>query len=56
LNPKLNLPYELLELVNAFPFGVADSPCTKFDFIPYLPFRERAVYLADLYYKNTAWM
>ncbi|PBK60443.1 hypothetical protein ARMSODRAFT_966033 [Armillaria solidipes] len=55
--PKdLDLPLELLDLVNAFPLGMKDCNYSKFIFAPYLPTQERAMYLAELYYQNTAWM
>lgn len=55
--PKdLDLPLELLDLVNAFPLGLKDCNYSKFIFAPYLPTQERAMYLAELYYQNTAWM
>ncbi|KAK0488806.1 hypothetical protein IW261DRAFT_1327039 [Armillaria novae-zelandiae] len=55
--PKdLDLPLEILDLVNAFPLGMKDCNYSKFIFAPYLPTQERAMYLAELYYQNTAWM
>ncbi|KAI0048107.1 hypothetical protein FA95DRAFT_1518037 [Auriscalpium vulgare] len=56
-NPKrLGLPFEVLELVHSFPFGHYEhSYCTAL-FNPYLPSRERATQLAELYYANIAWM
>ncbi|KAF8920617.1 fungal-specific transcription factor domain-containing protein [Mucidula mucida] len=53
---NLDLPYELVDLVNSFPFGMKDCSYTKIIFAPYIPTQERAMYLAELYYKNTAWM
>ncbi|KDQ61553.1 hypothetical protein JAAARDRAFT_704939 [Jaapia argillacea MUCL 33604] len=56
-DPKyLGLPFELLELANAFPFGLRDSPYSKHLFYSFVPPRERALELADLYYRNAAWM
>ncbi|KAK0457651.1 uncharacterized protein EV420DRAFT_1546715 [Desarmillaria tabescens] len=55
--PKdLDLPLEILDLVNAFPLGMKECNYSKFIFAPYLPTQERAMYLAELYYQNTAWM
>ncbi|KIY70299.1 hypothetical protein CYLTODRAFT_371232 [Cylindrobasidium torrendii FP15055 ss-10] len=53
---RLDLPYELVHLVNSFPFGLKDCNYTKSIFVQYMPTQERAMYLADLYYKNSAWM
>ncbi|KAJ8094760.1 hypothetical protein PM082_010766 [Marasmius tenuissimus] len=53
---RLTLPYELLELMNAFPFGIKTSAHTKTLFAPFLPSRSRAEYIAGLYYKYAAWM
>ncbi|TFK32802.1 fungal-specific transcription factor domain-containing protein [Crucibulum laeve] len=55
--PKhLDLPQEIINLLNAFPFGLKDNPYSRFLFIPYLPTRERAMELTELYYINVAWM
>jgi hypothetical protein len=55
--PKyLGLPAEVLELVYAFPFGFPDRAHMIADFIKYIPFRERAVGLVDLYYTHGSWM
>ncbi|KAH9967272.1 fungal-specific transcription factor domain-containing protein [Russula dissimulans] len=54
--PKnLGLPQEILELVYAFPFGFPDRAFMIPDFLKYIPFRDRAVGLADLYYTHAAW-
>ncbi|KAI0060962.1 hypothetical protein BV25DRAFT_1870945 [Artomyces pyxidatus] len=53
---RLGLPFEILELVHAFPFGLLDHSCTKTDFLHYIPSRERAIELTNLYYVNAAWM
>ncbi|THU99159.1 hypothetical protein K435DRAFT_828264 [Dendrothele bispora CBS 962.96] len=50
------LPYELIELMNAFPFGLKDCSYNKYLLIPYLPMQNRAMQLVDLYYKEVAWM
>jgi hypothetical protein len=56
-DPKfLGLPYETLELVYAFPFGFPDRTHMIADFAKYIPFRDRAIGLADLYYTNAAWL
>jgi hypothetical protein len=52
----LGLPREITELVHAFPFGVCDPARLIADFAEYIPFRQRANELADLYYTNAAWM
>ncbi|KIJ65704.1 hypothetical protein HYDPIDRAFT_110852 [Hydnomerulius pinastri MD-312] len=56
-DPKyLGLPFEIVDLCNAYPFGQRESVCTKHAFLPFIPTRERALHLADLYYCNVAWM
>ncbi|KAG2145129.1 hypothetical protein DEU56DRAFT_194357 [Suillus clintonianus] len=56
-DPKyLGLPFEIIDLCNAYPFGLKDSQYTKFLFLPFLPPRERALQLTDIYYRNVAWM
>jgi hypothetical protein len=57
MEPKyLGLPYEILELVQAFPLGLRDRAHMMADFITYIPLRERANELAELYYCNAAWL
>ncbi|KAK7061130.1 hypothetical protein VNI00_000866 [Paramarasmius palmivorus] len=53
---RITLPYELLELMNAFPFGMKSAPYIKSLFTGFLPSRARATFIADLYYKYVAWM
>ncbi|KAG6899879.1 hypothetical protein C0993_005849 [Termitomyces sp. T159_Od127] len=53
---RLNLPDEILSLMNAFPFGFKDCPYNKSIFIRYLPHKERAMELACVYYSSAAWM
>ncbi|KIK09061.1 hypothetical protein K443DRAFT_672096 [Laccaria amethystina LaAM-08-1] len=53
---QFDLPREILDLMNAFPFGLKDCPHSKNVFIQYIPSRDRAQELASLYYTNIAWM
>ncbi|KAG7093883.1 hypothetical protein E1B28_007522 [Marasmius oreades] len=53
---RLTLPYEILELMNAFPFGLKSAQHAKLLFAQFLPSRSRADYILDLYYKWVAWM
>ncbi|KAH7914825.1 fungal-specific transcription factor domain-containing protein [Hygrophoropsis aurantiaca] len=56
-DPKyLGLPFEIIDLCNAFPFGLKDCPYGKYHFLPFIPDRGRALRLVDLYYENFAWM
>ncbi|KAG1741151.1 hypothetical protein EDB19DRAFT_739063 [Suillus lakei] len=56
-DPKyLGLPFEIIDLCNAYPFGLKDSQYTKFLFFSFIPPRERALQLMELYYRNVAWM
>lgn len=52
----LGLPFEILDLVNAFPLGLKDSQYTKTQFLSFLPSKERAMEIADLYYSHYTWM
>ncbi|KAI0255861.1 fungal-specific transcription factor domain-containing protein, partial [Lactifluus subvellereus] len=54
--PEYLVPREIAELVHAFPFGVCDRAHLIADFAEYIPSRERANELADLYYTNAAWL
>ncbi|EIW79263.1 hypothetical protein CONPUDRAFT_127232 [Coniophora puteana RWD-64-598 SS2] len=52
----LGLPWEIMDLCNAYPFGLRDTAYNKWQFASYIPPRARALRLADLYYENVAWM
>ena len=52
----LGMPFEIMDLGNAFPMGLKDSPYSKSQFVPFLPSRERAIELANIYYSNVAFM
>ncbi|KAF8159717.1 hypothetical protein B0H34DRAFT_655640, partial [Crassisporium funariophilum] len=53
---NLDLPLEIFELSNAFPFGLKDCPYHKDIFFEYLPNKDRAVEITNLYYTTAAWM
>ncbi|KAL4073016.1 fungal-specific transcription factor domain-containing protein [Scleroderma yunnanense] len=53
---NLGLPSEIIQLCNAYPFGLRENPYTKYPFLQFIPSRARALYLAELYYENMAWM
>ena len=53
---QLNLPKEIIELFNAFPFGMRDRPHNKSYFLPFVPTRGRALQLLEHYYQSFAWM
>ncbi|KAI0048106.1 hypothetical protein FA95DRAFT_1595332 [Auriscalpium vulgare] len=56
-DPKgLGLTVEILELVHSFPFGPYETFHSTALFSPYIPSRERAIQLVDLYYVNLAWI
>ncbi|KAI0041617.1 hypothetical protein FA95DRAFT_1598877 [Auriscalpium vulgare] len=56
-NPKrLGLPVDILELVESFPLGPYQHPHSTVMFVPFLPSRERAIRLVDLYYEHMAWV
>jgi hypothetical protein len=46
----------MIDLMNAFPFGVRDSPYSKGMFLDYVPDFRKAHRLADLYFINIGWM
>lgn len=51
------LPKQLMELVNAFPFGSQNLPQgIKDEFLLYLPTPERAMHLTAVYFENVATM
>ncbi|KAI6125436.1 fungal-specific transcription factor domain-containing protein [Pisolithus croceorrhizus] len=52
----LDLPAEITELCNAYPFGLRENLYTKYIFLPYIPARELALHLAGLHYEKVAWM
>ena len=53
---QLNLPSEIIDLFNAFPFGMRDRPHSKSYFLPFVPTRGRALQLLEHYYQSFAWM
>lgn len=52
----LDLPAEIIELCNAFPFGLRKNTYTKYLFLSCIPTRQLALHLVDVYYKEVAWM
>ncbi|TRM60171.1 hypothetical protein BD626DRAFT_505706 [Schizophyllum amplum] len=52
----LGLPTEIIDLINAFPFGLKHPSMKKDIFLPFVPTRERAEELVRLYYEHEAWM
>ncbi|RXW14682.1 hypothetical protein EST38_g11178 [Candolleomyces aberdarensis] len=55
-NQLVDLPTEILDLMNAFPFGFRDAPYEKDIFLEYIPDLPHAQQLADLYFVNIGWM
>ncbi|KAF8638943.1 hypothetical protein AX16_010417 [Volvariella volvacea WC 439] len=53
---QLDLPPEIVDLVNAFPFGLKECQSAKTIFLPYFPTKERAEELANAYYHDIAWL
>lgn len=53
---EAELPTEIVQLMNAFPFGVKDCPYSKSIFEPYFPPRERTLELVNIYFTHVAWM
>lgn len=51
-----SLPTEIVHLSNAFPFGISNTPHTTLLFANFIPSREQAARLTDLYYTNAAWL
>ncbi|KAJ3564105.1 hypothetical protein NP233_g8511 [Leucocoprinus birnbaumii] len=52
----LHFPQEIIELAIAFPYGLRDASHYKVRFQHYIPSRERAMHLFDIYYEYTSWM
>lgn len=53
----LGLPWQILELVNSFPFGTTvRGDFTKAQFVHFLPPHQKALELSTNYYENAAWM
>ena len=53
----LRLPWHIVELVNAFPFGEAMHPeIVKPLIVQFLPMHQEALRLSLLYYEHLAWM
>lgn len=51
-----DLPQPIQELLHAFPFGIRDCHYQKDIFIPFLPSRDHALHLSNLYFANIGWM
>ncbi|KAI0078657.1 hypothetical protein K474DRAFT_862934 [Panus rudis PR-1116 ss-1] len=55
-DPKLlGFPDEIVRLVQAFPFGLPNASHEKVYFLPYIPPKDVALHLVDLYYDNASW-
>jgi len=39
IHSNLGMPFEIMDLGNAFPMGLKDSPYSKSQFVPFLPSR-----------------
>ncbi|KAF6761455.1 hypothetical protein DFP72DRAFT_987681 [Ephemerocybe angulata] len=52
----VNLPPDILDLMNAFPFGFRESPYKREMFAAYIPDFHLAEELAELYFANIGWM
>ncbi|KAF7798671.1 hypothetical protein EIP86_009895 [Pleurotus ostreatoroseus] len=52
----LGLPHEVLELFNAFPFGMRKRIHNKSLFVRFLPSAQRALSLTESYYRRHAWI
>jgi hypothetical protein len=54
---ELRLPWHIVELVNAFPFGEAMHPeMVKPMILQFLPVHQEALRLSLLYYEHLAWL
>ncbi|KAA1468819.1 hypothetical protein DENSPDRAFT_834268 [Dentipellis sp. KUC8613] len=52
----LGIPADFVDLAHAFPFGMRDTQHLHLQFTTFIPPRERAEYLANLYFVNNAWL
>ncbi|KZV72233.1 hypothetical protein PENSPDRAFT_629068 [Peniophora sp. CONT] len=56
-NPKfLGLPSEVLDLVNAFPFGLREHRATVASFKAFIPPRARTQLVSEQFYTNASWL
>ncbi|KAI0792133.1 hypothetical protein C8Q75DRAFT_731977 [Abortiporus biennis] len=55
-DPKfMDFPFEILQLIAAFPFGVRHCPCDISIFVPFIPPRDTAKMLVQRYYECAGW-
>jgi hypothetical protein len=47
---------EILELVYAFPFGFQDRAHLIADFVSYIPCRDKAFELTELFHVHSTWL
>ncbi|TFY56032.1 hypothetical protein EVG20_g9091 [Dentipellis fragilis] len=52
----LGIPADFVDLAHAFPFGLRDTQHLHLQFTTFIPPRERAEYLANLYFINNGWL
>lgn len=52
----LGMPPEIIKLFNSFPMGLTNCPYDSSDFTRFLPGINRALQLADIYYRHVSWM
>ncbi|KAJ3528064.1 hypothetical protein NM688_g8044 [Phlebia brevispora] len=52
----MGLPREMIQLFNAFPFGMRERVYNKLLFLPFIPSKERALQLTNYHYERFAWM
>ncbi|TFK17318.1 hypothetical protein FA15DRAFT_337891, partial [Coprinopsis marcescibilis] len=51
-----DLPPDIIDLLHAFPFGIRDRHYSRGAFQHYIPGRDRAAYLSNLYFIHIGWM
>ncbi|KAL4250362.1 hypothetical protein ABKN59_005905 [Abortiporus biennis] len=55
-DPKfMDFPFEILQLIAAFPFGIRHCPCDISIFVPFIPPRDTAKMLVQRYYECAGW-
>lgn len=50
------MPAEITTLFDSFPMGLTNCPYDNYDFIGFMPDLNRALELADIYYRHVSWM
>lgn len=53
---ELGLPTEIVQLYDAFPFGLREKPYSKAILLPYVPPRQKAIDAVECYVQRFGWV